>query len=146
MIYTAKDLKPNTVPTFPEWHLKQSDLYLDYENWYYDVIGSCKSFDAVSYTAHVKFLGKCKKLICAKLLGDSSEYDVKTKIRMADNIHTKLYIVRMKTGNDQVWVGSGNLCSSSAWHNIMTRVGEVNVKTLKLYFNNLWNLTSPKET
>ncbi len=145
-ILTAKDvpkfgtIQGFTIPLFTKWKFKQSDLYINYEQWFEDIIEPCEYFNAIVYTASVLRIDKCRKLICSRL--DYPDYEGKTKIRYGANIHSKIYYVNNGWFDFDIWIGSGNLVSSKGWHNTMMRVSEYNHKSLQLYFNRLWKLCS----
>jgi len=153
-ILTAKDVikhswklgRPrNTIPLFRGLNDmgKTKSLYLDFEQWYNEELLKAHKHKAIVYTASVlKLTPKCSHLICAKLDNDNSSLFPKTRIRKADNIHTKLYILKPAPYKvSQVWVGSGNLVSSKGWHNIMVKVTDKHDRKILIqYFDNLWKL------
>lgn len=138
MIYIPK--QPPSIPIFNQWKLHQKSLYINCEDFFNEVIIPCNSFDAITYTVSEEYLDNCRKLLCAKFIGHLPKY--KCEIRLAKNVHTKLYIVR-KNKRTSIWIGSLNLRASEYWHNIMMRVDDKeNAKSLMLYFNRLWSLTT----
>lgn len=126
-----------TVPLFINWDVREG-IFVN-EKKFFDML-SAGPFSAVVYTASCKVLQElnCQKLICAKLYDEWVGLPEKTQVRMAANVHTKLYWFHR-----EVWVGSFNLVQPGSWHNLMVRVSDSQAESLRLYFKRLWQLAKP---
>lgn len=129
-------LEPPSLPPVVWDNCPSPTLFWNCDEWFTKIIANrVVVFDAMTYTASVLMTGQCRRLICAKMQGNC--FHPRLEVRMAANMHTKLYLVKGKKV-DEVWIGSCNLVSSKRWHNIMMLVEGENAKWLKAYFNSCW--------
>lgn len=126
-----------TIPLFRNWHIR-GGVIVDEFIWRQELI-NCEYFDCITYTANGDAADKCHKVLASRIYG---QFKSTTKVRLAKNVHTKLYIIH--TDEVDVWVGSRNLVRADSYHNVMVRINdERQVETLLLYFKRIWSLAKP---
>lgn len=128
-----------SIPIFNNWKIN-GGIWVNDKKFIEEVINKAMWFNAITFTVDINLLKNCRKLICG-VWPNQDTSNIKTEIRLAKNIHTKLYIVKNKYDYRCFYIGSMNLVQPSYYHNIMLRIDNFqHEKTLELYFNHLWNL------